>query len=199
MIDIGTGDGLFVYQCARNNPQKFYIGVDANTRPLEKVSEKIHRKPAKGGLNNVLFVQASVEDLPAELGGIADELHVHFPWGSLLRAMVLGECSVLGNLRRVCAPRALLELVIGFAPQRDRAEWERLGLPPLTTLYIDSILVPQYERLGFKIRERGVLGTVEWARLQTSWAKRLSGNTNRSVMYIVAQAISDTDQAAPLG
>ncbi|MFY9555380.1 MAG: methyltransferase domain-containing protein, partial [Blastocatellia bacterium] len=82
VIDIGTGDGLFVYQCARENPNKFFIGIDANPRPLEKVSEKIHRKPAKGGLTNVLFLQAGVEDLPSELDEVADEVHIHFPWGS---------------------------------------------------------------------------------------------------------------------
>ena len=50
IIDIGTGDGRFVYQSARRNPNKFHIGIDPNTRPLTKISEKIHRKPAKGGL-----------------------------------------------------------------------------------------------------------------------------------------------------
>ena len=47
IIDIGTGDGRFVYQSARRNPRKFYIGIDPNVRPLEKISEKIYRKPAK--------------------------------------------------------------------------------------------------------------------------------------------------------
>ena len=46
IIDIGTEDGRFVYQSARRNPNKFYIGIDPNTRPLEKISEKIHRKPS---------------------------------------------------------------------------------------------------------------------------------------------------------
>ena len=32
IIDIGTGDGRFVYQSARQNPNKFYIGIDPNTR-----------------------------------------------------------------------------------------------------------------------------------------------------------------------
>ena len=49
IIDIGTGDGRFVYQSARQNPNKFYIGIDPNVTPLEKISEKIHRKPSKGG------------------------------------------------------------------------------------------------------------------------------------------------------
>jgi hypothetical protein len=49
IIDIGTGDGRFVYRSVRRNPNKFYIGIDPNVRPLEKISEKIHRKPNKGG------------------------------------------------------------------------------------------------------------------------------------------------------
>lgn len=189
VIDLGTGDGRFVYQCARKNPQRFYIGIDANPRPLEKISEKIHRKPAKGGLNNVLFIQAAVEDLPGELDGVADEVHVHFPWGSLLRAMATGDLFILQNLRRVCSSGAVLEVIIGLDPERDRAEWERLGLPSLTLSYIDAELVPKYEAAGFKIAERGALGAAEWNNLETSWARRLQGNVKRLVVYIVAQAV----------
>jgi 16S rRNA (adenine(1408)-N(1))-methyltransferase len=189
VIDIGTGDGLFVYQCARRNPKKFYIGVDSNARPLEKISEKIHRKPAKGGLPNILFIQAAVEDLPPELDGVADEVHIHFPWGSLLRAVALGEMEVLRNLRRLCSPEALLEVVIGLEPERDRAELERLGLQPLSVEEIDSILAPQYRSAGFEICERGAILPSEWPELLTSWAKRLRGNKSRSLVYIIARAV----------
>jgi len=132
VIDIGTGDGLFVYQSARENPQKFFIGIDANTRPLEKLSEKVHRNPKKGGLPNLLFLQAAVEDLPEELNGVADEVHVHFPWGSLLRAVYAGDRQVLQNIRRICSRGAALEIVIGLDPERDRTEIERLGLTHLS-------------------------------------------------------------------
>lgn len=188
MIDIGTGDGLFVYQSARRNPQKFYIGVDANPRPLEKVSEKVHRKPAKGGLANVLFIQAAVEDLPTELDGVANEVHVHFPWGSLLRAVAAGEKEVLRNLRRMCAVDALLEVVIGFDPERDSSEIARLELPPLTLEHIDSVLAPEYRNAGFEIFERGVIASSKWPEFQTSWAKRLKGNTSRALIYVIARA-----------
>jgi len=60
VVDIGTGDGRFVYNSARANPSKFYIGIDANAKPLEKISMKATRKIAKGGLPNVLFIQAAV-------------------------------------------------------------------------------------------------------------------------------------------
>lgn len=189
MIDIGTGDGLFVYQCARENPKKFYIGVDANTRPLEKLSEKVHRKPAKGGLPNVLFLQASVEDLPAELYKVANEVHIHFPWGSLLEAVAAGNRQTLQDIRRVCADGALLEIVIGLDPERDRTELARLSLPPLTVEHVDSFLAHRYREAGFEMRERGVVPASAWPELQTSWAKRLKGNANRSLLYIIAQAI----------
>ena len=75
--------------------------------------------------------------LPSELNGVADEVHVHFPWGSLLRAVATGEIAVLRNLRRICAPGALLEVVIGLDPERDQSEIERLGLTPLSIEFID--------------------------------------------------------------
>ena len=189
MIDIGTGDGLYVYQAARLNPTKFYIGVDANPRPLEKVSEKIHRRPLKGGLPNALFIQAAVEDLPDELDGVANEVHVHFPWGTLLRGVATGDAAVLGNLRRICAADALLELVIGLHPERDRLEMERLGLRPLSIEYIDSELTPLYRNVGFEIIERGVLSPRQQAQLKTTWAKRLSSSAGRAVSYVIARVI----------
>ena len=186
IIDIGTGDGRFVYQSARLNPNKFYIGIDPNTRPLEKISEKIHRKPAKGGAPNVLFIQSAVEDLPAELDGVADEVHVHFPWGSLLRAVATGDVDVLRNLRRICASGALLEIVVGLDPERDQSEIERLGITSLTLEFIDNVLVSNYAAAGFRIVERGIIAAADWPKLNTSWAKRLQGNERRSISYLIA-------------
>jgi 16S rRNA (adenine(1408)-N(1))-methyltransferase len=188
VLDIGTGDGLFVYQSARRNPNKFYLGIDANPRALEKVSERVHRKPAKGGLPNVRFVQAAVEDLPEELNGIASEIHVHFPWGSLMQALGRGEERVLRNLRRVCAVDALLEVVIALDPERDRPEIERLGLPAITVEYVDLVLKVRYRQAGFEIFERGSIPPSRWPRLDTSWARRLERNSARSVVYFLAAA-----------
>jgi 16S rRNA (adenine(1408)-N(1))-methyltransferase len=180
IVDIGTGDGRFVYQSARRNPNKFYIGIDPNTRPLEKISEKIHRKPAKGGAPNVLFIQSAVEDLPEELDGVANEVHVHFPWGSLLRAVATGDIEVMRNLRRVCAEGALLEVVIGIDPVRDKTEIERLGIKPE---FVDDVLVENYRAAGFEIVERAMVTSSK--SVDTSWAKRLQ----RPITYIVAHAV----------
>jgi 16S rRNA (adenine(1408)-N(1))-methyltransferase len=189
VIDIGTGDGLFVYQCARQNPNRFYIGIDANVSPLEKISEKIHRKPAKGGAPNVLFVNAAVEDLPSELDGIANEVHVHFPWGSLLKAFASGDVTVLQHVRRICASEGLLELVIGLDPQRDRSELVRLSIAEFSIDFIDGVLGPKYRAAGFEIIERGTLPASDWPEFKSSWAQRLRGSSARAITYIVARAV----------
>ena len=187
-MDIGTGDGRFVYQCARANRAKFYIGIDANAKPLEKISMKATRKPAKGGVPNVIFIKAAIEDLPAELNSVADEIHIHFPWGSLLKAVATGDESVLRAFRRMSTPGGLLEVVIGIDPNRDRAEIERLKLRPISLAHVEAVLAPRYEAAGFKVIEKGIVPAADWSRLHTSWARRLKVNDRREVVYFVAEA-----------
>ena len=187
-MDIGTGDGLFVYQCARENPGKFYLGIDANAKALAKISMKATRRPAKGGAGNALFIQARVEDLPDELNNTADEIHIHFPWGGLLRAVAAGDLTVLRGLRRIMVGGGLLEVVIGVDAERDRSELERLELLPVTLEYITSVLVPRYRAAGFEIKEQENLAAREWPHLQSSWARRLRGNDQRRVVYFIAEA-----------
>ena len=188
IVDIGTGDGRFVYRCAREDRAKFHIGIDANAKPLEKISMKATRRPAKGGVRNALFIQAAIEDLPAELNDTANEIHIHFPWGSLLRAVATGDENALRGLHRIGARGCLLEVVIGIDTERDRTEIERLALPDLSLNYIESVLTARYERIGFEMREKGVLSIADWKRLHTSWASRLSTNDRREVVYFIAEA-----------
>ena len=104
----------------------------------------------------------SVEELPSELDGVADEVHVHFPWGSLLRALAGGEDRVLQNLRRICAPGAWLEVVISLDSRRDRSEITRLGLDPVLTGTMTPSLTASYRAAGFEVIESGVIAQSEW-------------------------------------
>jgi 16S rRNA (adenine(1408)-N(1))-methyltransferase len=189
VIDIGTGDGRFVSAAAKTNPNMFFIGVDANVKPLEKPSMRATRKPAKGGLPNVMFVQAAVESLPEEFAGLADEVHIHFPWGSLLRAVAMGEPKDLKGLRRITKPGGFLEIVFGLDPVRDHAELERLGISDLTPIIIHSFLVPRYISAGFEPIEIRTLDREEQIGIQTSWAKRLRSGDDRTVHHFLFKAV----------
>lgn len=187
-MDIGTGDGRFVYESARESPEKFFIGIDPNTKPLEKISMKATRKPAKGGVANVLFIRAAIEELPPELDNTADEIHIHFPWGSLLGAIAAGDERILGSLHRISAPGCLLEVVIGLDPERDRQELERLGISNFSLDYVRTTLATRYDAARLEVKEAGVLEKNEWTRLHSSWARRLSSNDAREVVYFIAEA-----------
>jgi 16S rRNA (adenine(1408)-N(1))-methyltransferase len=193
IIDIGTGDGRFVYRSAREHPERFYIGVDAQAGALEKISQKIYRKPAKGGLPNALFIQAAVEALPVELDGIADTVHIHFPWGSLLRAVAMGDEAVLRRLRSICAPGALLKIVFALACERDKSEISRLKLEPLTPEFVKATLIPRYHAAGFDVIEYSAVSPSDWPQLPTSWARRLAGNAERALTYLIARAATLTE------
>jgi 16S rRNA (adenine(1408)-N(1))-methyltransferase len=188
VMDIGTGDGRYVSAAARANPNKFYIGIDANAKPLEKISMRATRKVKKGGLPNAMFVQAAVEDLPAEFDATADEIHIHFPWGSLLRAVATGDEHILHSLRRIAAPGCLLEIVIGIDPVRDRSELERLGVPVLSPVILHSFLVPKYLSAGFELIDSGILAYRHWANMETSWARKLKLGEGRTVTFMVFRA-----------
>ena len=61
---------------------------------MREISSKAAKKPDRGGAPNALFVVASVEHSPDELRGVADEVFVTLPWGSLMRGIILGEPQV---------------------------------------------------------------------------------------------------------
>jgi len=99
----------------------------------------------------------------------------------------------LANLRRLCAAGALLEVIIGLDAARDRSELERLQIQELSLSHVDSVLAERYGRAGFEITERGERLPANWPDLQTSWAKRLSRSSSRSLIYIIARAVNITE------
>src|SRR2546430_12368378 len=94
-VDVGTGDGRFAYAYARKHPDWLVIGMDPAREGLREMSMRAMRKPARGGLPNVIYVWSGIEQPPDELGHIADEVHVVLPWGKLLPGVVLPVHDVL--------------------------------------------------------------------------------------------------------
>jgi 16S rRNA (adenine(1408)-N(1))-methyltransferase len=188
VMDIGTGDGRYVSAAARANPNKFFIGVDANVKPLEKPSMKAMRKANKGGLSNAMFVQAAIEFLPEEFAGVADEIHIHFPWGSLLKAVATGDAEILSSLRNIAANDSLLEILIGVDAERDATELARLGLSDLTQNYFENLLASRYNSAGFETVEIRQLSREEWSKIETSWARKLSSGSTREVTQLIFRA-----------
>jgi 16S rRNA (adenine(1408)-N(1))-methyltransferase len=187
LIDVGTGDGRFVYRWAGAHPDTFCVGLDAVGERMREVSHRASRKPARGGRPNALFVVAAAEALPEELEGLADTLVINFPWGSLLSALVVPDPAVLAGLRRLTRPGAELVVLLNQSVLDDRPYAERLGLPPLTDERFEEVLRPAYLAAGFSVREQKMLEGD--APHQTSWGQHLTLGSGRRTRLVTAEAL----------
>ena len=181
-IDLGTGDGRFVYENALKDHTGLYIGID----PAEKQLKEYSVKAVKKKLNNVLFVVASVELLPKEFGGIADKISIILPWGSLLEKIANPEEIWARNITDMLKPDGELELLFGYTSDLEPSEVERLNLPFLNLALVKDQIIPSFTRLGgMRLQEFKELLKEQLKSYPTSWAKRLTYGKNRVIYSLL--------------
>ena len=169
---------------ARQDPERLFIGVDANAAGLRERSGGAWR--AK--LPNLFYVRAAVEELPPELADAADQVTVILPWGSLLAAVARPRAPLLGGIRGLCRPGAALTVVLSLDVVRDGAEVARLGLPRLDLGHLTATLGAGYADTGFALTRIIPLTAEGLARWPSTWAKRLAHGRARTTVQIEARA-----------
>jgi 16S rRNA (adenine(1408)-N(1))-methyltransferase len=169
-VDVGAGDGGYALYRARTEPTTFAIALDASPDALVEGAWRAKR----ARLENAAFLVEGVERLPRELADLADEVTIHFPWGSLLRGLVDGSGSVVGPIASLMKVGAELRVLMS-AVDRD-------GYEALTPALVAS-RSGRYAEHGL-----GHVGT-EWASTEivansrSAWAKRLgAGRERRAVI-----------------
>ncbi len=184
LIDLGAGDGRFAYEQARHDPENLYVAVDADSATLSEYAFKAARKPSRGGIGNAIFVVAAAEALPEELAGIASLIRVNFPWGSLLRGLVLPEPTILKAVAGLASPDARFEFVICYDPIHDLAGLGGEPLKPLDQTRIDTVLEPAYAAAGLLLKARRKLDLKEALAIPSTWGRRLAYGHRRDVFLI---------------
>jgi 16S rRNA (adenine(1408)-N(1))-methyltransferase len=175
-IDVGTGDGRAVLAAAAREPATLALGIDASAAAMAEASRRAARPARKGGLDNVRFLLAAAESLPAELSGRASRVTVLFPWGSLLRGCLGLEDAVACGVARAVAPQGVLELLL--AP----AERDGLAGVPTNEAAIIEAARRAFAPHGLRILEARTATPDEIAATGSSWARRLgvAGRRNGS-------------------
>jgi 16S rRNA (adenine(1408)-N(1))-methyltransferase len=152
------------------------------------VSRRAAGKPSRGGLANLRLGRLALADAPGALEGLADELTVILPWGSLLQAVALGTLGELGRLRGLCKPGARVEIVFGYGAASERAAIDALGLPAPEAL-APTELAGRYRQAGFAVEVRP-LALAEVAALSTTWARKLAfSGRDRHFWRITGRAV----------
>lgn len=168
-IDIGTGDGNYVYKQALEHPLNLYIGID----PTEKQFTKFAKKANKKRLDNAIFMRGSIEQLPDGLAGFADKITIFYPWGSLLEKVAKAD---LGMLKKIAKEECELEIVFGYNDKLEPSQTTKLNLENLDAQTIQK----NYESKGYTIKEIAVT-----KESHTSWAKRLRLSSQRQFFRLV--------------
>ena len=169
-MDVGAGDGGYVLHRARTEPDTFAIAIDASPDALASGAWRAKR----GRIANAAFLVEGVERLPVELACLADEVTVHFPWGSLLRGLVDGLSSVVGPI--ACLMKAGAELrVLISAIDRD-------GIGEMSPSLVASRCASFAEH-GLHLVETDWASDAIVAESRSVWAKRLSvGHARQAVI-----------------
>lgn len=175
-VDVGTGDGRYAYAQARAHPDRVVVGIDALRENLAEMSHKASRKPAKGGLPNVVYVAASAESPPGELAGRADEVTVILPWGRLMVGLIRPDDDVLAGLAALAKPGAAMTFVLNAEVWGDPVPVEARDLPEPTPDRVLGELAPRYAAHGIEVAAARLMTLDEVRGLATTWAKKLASS-----------------------
>ena len=168
------------------------IGIDPCHENLIEFSSKALRKLSKGGLSNLLYILAAVENLPHELHDLADRVYINFPWGTLLQGVALVHELTWDNITKICKNGALIQIIFGYDSQHDKREIERLNLPILNEAYLQNSMIPKLENLGFNVIDVKLLTVNDLREYPSTWAKKLSYGSNRNFYGIILQKKQET-------
>jgi len=186
MLDIGTGDGKHAYRYAKTHPDSYVVGIDASAESLRAQSYRASRKPSRGGLPNVLFLKATVEDLPGYLPQPATRLHILLPWGKLLDQVLRPDDDFLRAVRAISGTSAKLRILLNDSALATRPGEIPTALETDTADCLFQRLKSVYERHNIAIERISTLTTTEARRVPTSWARRLA--SARAPEFLVIRA-----------
>jgi 16S rRNA (adenine(1408)-N(1))-methyltransferase len=166
-VDIGTGDGQFVKKTALAHPDTLVIGVDACRENLQATS--------RASLSNALFVIANALELPGELDGLADHVTINFPWGSLLRGLLMPDPALITGLQRISRGRAQMEIRLNESALNE-AGWELED-------GVDQI-AGVLSAAGFRVKPVVMLRSPDLKKVASSWSKRLAFSHKPRAAYL---------------
>lgn len=166
IIDLGTGDGRAALALADAEPTILVIGVDADAASMAETSRRAARR---GAVPNLLFVVASAEAPPAELLGLADEVRILFPWGSLLRGLLGHDERVARGIAALARPGARVSATISITARDGIGKTSALDAAAVADL--GRALGPA----GLRLTGSRRVDREEVRATRSTWGRRLLG------------------------
>jgi 16S rRNA (adenine(1408)-N(1))-methyltransferase len=160
-----------------------HVAVDANAGGLLSAASKAARKPARGGVPNLICLAERAETLADELGAVASRMTVILPWSSLLRTVAMPDTDSLRKLSAVCLSGASFEIVFSYDGSRDAGRNAPLAFAAIDEYHVSSLAV-LYQEAGLNVDGIQRISLDELKEYDTTWANRLGFGCPREVWRI---------------
>ena len=156
-LDLGTGDGRYVWRMAEKHQDRFFIGLDACRENVRANSQRT--------LQNALFVIANAQALPQELNGLISHVTINFPWGSLLESLLSGEPALMNGLSSISYLNTGIEIRLNGSALAEASTTLETGAEKI---YHNML------RSGWQINAPMAMNASALRNFPSTWAKRLA-------------------------
>jgi 16S rRNA (adenine(1408)-N(1))-methyltransferase len=144
---------------------------------MAETSRRAARAPRRGGLPNALFVVAAAEHPPVGLAGVADELSIIFPWGSLLAGALALDPAAADGIASLVAPMGCVRILASIVDD------DRLALAPLNPDDASG-LAARWSCHGLRLSSYRPATAAELDGSGSSWGRRLAAGRRRPTWRI---------------
>lgn len=164
---------------------------------MSEASRRAARSAGRGGQPNALFVVAAAERLPRELLGVADELTIQFPWGSLLRGALAVDEAAANGIVSILRPGACATVTLSITPR------DGLTLASLDEPGAAGDLADRWACLGLEVASVAPATADELRATGSTWAKRLAAGRQRPAWRFTLRRVDGrsaaSQDAPPIG
>lgn len=179
IIDLGTGQGAFIYFNAQNNKENFYIGLDSSSDSMKKYAIKQY----KNKINNLMYIIMNAQKIDDILFGRFKEIYINLPWGSLLQGIFKEEIKVIENISNLLCDEGIFHICFSYDTKFEKNEIEKRDLPELHDEYFDRIFKPLYDKYFLNVDSIQLISKDE-LKFESKWM-RVLGESNRRRFYII--------------
>ena len=184
VIDIGTGQGAFVYHNALYNKECFYIGLDACADSMKKYSIKQYKKRIK----NLVYVVMNAQNIDDILFEKFSEIYINLPWGSLLEGIFNEDLNVIKSISMLCKRNCKINICFSYDERFEEREIVKRNLPKINEECFADRFKLMYKKYGIDIKSFDCVSKEE-LKFESKWKYVLNSSRNRMFYLIYGEKI----------
>lgn len=184
VIDLGTGQGSFVYFNACENKDIFYVGIDSCRDSMKKYGVKQY----KNKVDNILYCVMNAQKMDEVLYNKFSKVYINLPWGSLLQGLFKEEFNIINTISLLLRSCGEVRMCFSYDDRFEKCEIEKRELPFLDDDYFKNEFIPMYLRYGIKIEDINYISKEE-IDFRSKWMHVLTESKSRKFYIITGKKI----------